>query len=76
MARGGRGTPRPHMQGENNAQAVLTWKEVYAIREEYATTKLGYKRLASHYNVSPTAIYHIIRNTKWVDPEYTPPAPR
>ena len=66
----------PVGRGEDNPQAVLTWEQVHTIRYEYATSDLGYKRLGAKYGVSRTMIYHIVRNTKWVDSHYTPPAPR
>lgn len=67
-----KGKPVPLMRGENNAQAVLTWDTVRAIRKEYVPGEVTQNALALRYGVSRRNIRHILCNTKWHDPDFVP----
>jgi len=73
---GSDGAPRPGQQGERNSQAVLTWEKVRGIRQERTTSNTPYRVLADKYGVSLSAIRHVVHNTQWIDPSYTPPPRR
>lgn len=70
------GTPSPTIRGEGNPQAVLTWPIVRSIRKERAEHGTTYRELAAKHGVSLSAIRHVVYNTQWVSPTYTPPARR
>jgi DNA-binding XRE family transcriptional regulator len=66
----------PINTGENNGRAKLTWAAVKLIRQQYAKGEATQLELATHHGLSKTAIGDIIRNQRWIDPEYTPPGHR
>jgi DNA invertase Pin-like site-specific DNA recombinase len=67
--------PGPN-KGERAYTAVLTWELVKEIRQQYAGGERSMQCLATEYGVGSTTIYRVVRNLRWYDPEYTPPASR
>lgn len=65
----GRGEP-PEPFGK-----VLTWPQVRRIRKMYATGEYTQKEIARHLPIDANSVSHIIRNSSWYDPTYTPPLP-
>ena len=51
--------------GESNGRAKLTVEQVVAIREEYATGKTSYPKLARKYGVGWSQISRIINKQQW-----------
>lgn len=51
--------------GENNPRAKLTWEQVNAIRELYASGKATKYALARQFGVSQFVIYSIILRNNW-----------
>jgi hypothetical protein len=51
--------------GEANGIVKLTWKEVQAIREEYAQGDTSLRKLARKYKVSYSAIRLVVREETW-----------
>jgi DNA-binding XRE family transcriptional regulator len=60
-------------EGEEHAQAKLTWERVREIREVYATSGLTLRKLAARYGVHATTLAHVLDGRTWVDPGYLPP---
>jgi hypothetical protein len=85
MVSKGRGGPALHKPGELNPQAVLTWEQALAIREEglevleaerlYGIPRYGYlTRIGRRYGVSPGVVKPIIEGKTWRE-EQRPVAP-
>jgi hypothetical protein len=53
----------------------LDWDTVRKIRLE-AATGIKNGQLAKKYGISAAMVTALVANTRWTDPEYTPPAPR
>jgi hypothetical protein len=51
--------------GERHSQVVLTEEQVRAIRAEYATGTIGYRKLAHKYGVGKGTIVDIIKGRNW-----------
>lgn len=56
--------------GEDNHSSKLTWKEVFAIRDEYKNTSLTHEDLSSKYNISRRSIGNVVNNITWIDDKY------
>lgn len=52
--------------GDKTSAAKLTWDLVNQIRKEYSLGENGYIKLSKKYNMSVSAISHIIKNRTWV----------
>jgi hypothetical protein len=51
--------------GENNGRAIMSTKEVIAIREFYKNNNFTYKDIAKIYNVNVIVIAKIVRRETW-----------
>lgn len=54
-----------NQKGERNNRAVLTWKIIYQIREDY---KNGYMvpDIAAKYHISRSHANNIVNNKRWI----------
>jgi hypothetical protein len=51
-------------RGQRNSQSRLSLEDVMKIKEASANGETG-KSIAARYNVTPTAICHILRGRNW-----------
>jgi group I intron endonuclease len=58
-------------RGDQHWIAKLTWAEVTQMRQDYSLGHISYSALAERYNLTRSAIAHIIQGKKWLDPNYT-----
>lgn len=65
MVRKGRASREPRMQGEGHTLAVLTEREVRAIRRIYAAGGVSQKALGKRFGVSEGNIYMITKGKTW-----------
>lgn len=65
MARKGRASREPRMQGEGHTLAVLTEREVRAIRRIYAAGGISQEALGKRFGVTGKNIYMITKGKTW-----------
>lgn len=58
--------------GELNYISKLTWEKVKEIRERYKEDNISQDQLAKEFEVSRSAILHVLLNNTWVDKDYIP----
>ena len=59
----------------NHATQKLSWEDAKAIRLEYEPRKTTYKELGRKFGVSDGAVYRVITNQTFFDPNYIPRRP-
>jgi hypothetical protein len=56
----------PHYYGENHPKSKLKWNDVNEIRKMRKIKGLSVYKLAKEFYVSPSTIWHIVRNDTWI----------
>jgi hypothetical protein len=61
------------VSGEKNNKAKLDVGRVRLLRQDWVTGEWTQGELATRYDITQGAVYQIVWNKTWKDPDYTPP---